>query len=341
MTNIQKKVSSIRDVAQLAGVSLGSASKALNGVAGVSADVRQRVVDAAAQLGYQPNQAARALRSRTSKTVGCLFTDVENPLYARTYRVLEEKLRSAGYVLFLANGLNDAAREIDILNTFQSRGMDGVVIAPGNERNLGVLNAIDHLRMPLVIYDRDIDVGADRILFDHEDGVQRATKHLLDLAHTRIALVLWSQDTRPVRGRMAGYESAYAAAGIASPRLIVQEETATSSAYDSVVKLLESDSPPTAFLAQGTRILVSTLRAISAKGLRVPQDVSVIAIGDTDFAQTYAPPITVLRTPTDKVAGMAASLLLERMGAGREGAAAFQSHTVAYEFVQRESTARR
>src|SRR5690606_32045873 len=162
---MRPKQISIRDVAALAGTSVGSASRVINGAPNVTPEVRAKVERAIAALHYRPNHAAQALRSRSSTTIGCMFPDVANPWDARAFRALEARFFAAGYMLLLANGLNDAEREISILNTFQLRGMDGVIIAPGNERHAGVLDAVQQLTMPIVIYDRDMSVEADAVLY--------------------------------------------------------------------------------------------------------------------------------------------------------------------------------
>src|SRR3546814_13020608 len=125
-------------------------------------------------------------------------------------------------MLLLANGLNDAEREISILNTFQLRGMDGVIIAPGNERDAGVLEAVQHLTMPVVIYDRDMSVDADTVLYDHVKGIKAAVSHLMALGHTPIAPVLWQANSRALRRRIEGYKSAFKQAGHPVPALLCQ-----------------------------------------------------------------------------------------------------------------------
>lgn len=304
---------SIRDVAALANTSVGSASRVINGAANVTPETRAKVERAIAALRYRPNHQAQALRSSSSKTIGCMFSDVTNPLYARAFRALESRFFAAGYMLLLANGLNDADREINILNAFQWRNMDGVIIAPGNERHPGVLETVRQLSMPVVLYDRDMDVDTDTVLYDHADGIMVAVNHLMSLGHSRIALVLWQTQSRPVRRRIEGYKASYENAGLAVPNLVIQEPTSTSLAYGAVAQLLRRPAPPTAIIAQGSQTLSSALRAIALAGKRVPEDLSVIGIGDTDFAEHYNPPLTVLRTPVDSVADCASTMLLGRM----------------------------
>lgn len=310
----KEKGADIRDVAALAGVSVGSASRVINGAENVSPATREKVERAIAALGYQPNHAAQSLRSRSSKTIGCLFTDVTNPLYARLFRALEERLRAEGYMLLLANGLNDAQREVQTLALFGRRGMDGVIAAPGNERDPKVLAALAALPMPVVVLDRDIAVpGCDAVLFDHAAGMKEAMAHLFALGHRRIALALWRAASRPVRRRIEGYRAAYRAAGLAPPGMLVQAASATSSVFADVDALLRRAEPPSAIITQGTYTLGSTLQAIAARGLRIPQDISVVTIGETDYARDHNPPISLLNVDSQRIAELTAGLLRSRM----------------------------
>ena len=328
----------IHDVAALAGVSVGSASRVLNQVANVSPEVRAKVERVMEELQYQPSHVARALRSRSSKTIGCLFSDVTNPLYARAFRALEERFRTEGYMLLLANGLGDAQREAEILQTFQLRGMDGVIYAPGQEQNPRLVEQVSHLPMPVVLYDRELPAPhADAVLFDHVNGVRDVCHTLFEFGHERIALAMWSAGSRPVIRRIEGYESAYREHGIATPNLILRQPTATSSVFDDLLCLLEAPAPPTALIAQGTHILVSAIRAVLKTGRRIPQDFSVVGVGDSDFSQTHDPAITVINTNSERVAMHAAKLLLDRVSGFVPPNAPARQITVPYELIERES----
>ncbi|MGO4394311.1 substrate-binding domain-containing protein [Variovorax sp. M-6] len=328
----------IHDVAALAGVSVGSASRVLNRAANVSTEVREKVERAIAALHYQPSHVARTLRSRSSMTIGCMFSDVTNPLYARAFRALEEGFRADGYMLLLANGLNNVQRELDILRTFQLRGMDGVIYAPGHERDPALIELVDSMPMPVVLYDRDLAAArADAVLFDHANGVKDVCARLFEFGHTRIALALWNAGSRPVRRRIEGYKAAYRAAGMEPPDLILRQPTPTSSVFDDLLRLLDAPNPPTALIAQGTHILVSALRAVAKTGRRIPQDFSVVSIGDSDFAQTHDPAITVLSTNTEVVASHAKTLLLERLSGTVALTSPPRKITIPYDLAARES----
>ncbi|MET0333827.1 MAG: LacI family DNA-binding transcriptional regulator, partial [Rhizobacter sp.] len=323
------------DVAELAGVSLGSASRVINNADNVRPEMRERVREAIATLGYRPNHAAQSLRLRASRTVGCLLTDVANPLDAKLYRALEERLRPAGYMMLLANSLNQAEREIEILSTFTGRGMDGLLIAPGNERDREVLAAVRALPVPAVIHDRDMDTPTDSVLFDHTPGVKSVVQQLAGLGHRRIALVVSQSPNRPIRRRIEGFRLGHKAARLPlDEEFIVHLPSATSPAFETVSTLLRRTDRPTALIVMGTNILNETLNAIGAQGLRIPQDISIVSLGDPAFAANHTPPISSLRVDLDQAAVLAADMLLARM---RGDDSPPHTVTLSGDFIERES----
>lgn len=327
----------IREVAARAGVSVGSASRVINGAPDVAPELRERVQAAVAELGFTPNHAARSLRLRSTRTIGCLFSDVSNPLYAHLFHALEARLRAAGYLLLLANGLNGAEREVDLLSTFAARGMDGVILAPGNESDERVLQALRALGAPVVVLDRDMAPERDRVLFDHELGMQAAVAHLLALGHRRIALVLSRSRSRPMRSRFQAFRAALGAAGVAvDESLVVELATAVSSSHAAVSALLERPDRPTALLVLGTSALVEALNAVAVRGLQVPRDLSLVSIGDPAYARHLAPALSVVRVDLARTAELVVTLLLDRLQRGYQGEG--RSLHVAPELVLRAST---
>lgn len=305
---------SIKDVATLAGVSVGSVSRVINKFDNVGPELRERVERAMRELDYRLDHAAQTLRSRNSRTVGCMFTDVANPLYAKLYRIFEAKLRRAGYMVLLANSLNDPQWELEILSMFQSRRMEGVIIAPGNERDVAVLEAVEHLGIPAVILDRDMDVRQDQLLFDHSRGMKDAIMHLADLGHRDIALVVADTQTRPMRRRIEGFKAGLRAKGLkARPELLVRLPSSVSPAFDAVIRLLEQPARPTALVTLGTIVLADVLNAISACGLRIPGDISLVSLGEPDFARSHRPSISSVAVDLELVAETGIEMLLARM----------------------------
>lgn len=314
----------IRDVAQEAGVSLSSVSRALNGGKHVSARVARDVTAAANRLGYQPDFLARSLRTRTTGMVGCLVSDISNPLYAGIVQAAESRLRDAGYMLVVANTANDPGRERAAAAEFRGRRLDGILVAPGSDANDKVWRDIALAGAPVVTLDRDVPAGDGisgddqtdwpAVLVDHRAGARAATRYLIGLGHRRIALLTPGARMRPGRERMAGFHEAFAEAGLdpADARICLQESSMDFAQGDALA-LLQEAHRPTAIIALGTRILAGALRAARDLGLAVPRDLSVLAVGDTDLAAVHTPAITALRWNLEEVGRAAAELLLQRL----------------------------
>lgn len=332
---------SIRDVAELAGVSLGSASRVVNNAQNVTPATREKVTRAIAQLGYRPNHAAQSLRLRSSRTIGCMLTDVTNPLYAKLFRAIEDRFRTAGYMVLLTNGLNNVERELEILATFKSRGMDGVLLAPGNERHPELLAAMETLGIPTVVIDRDMGsthdrLPCDQVLFDHVPAVRGLVSHLIGLGHRHIALVVAQTPNRPMRRRIEGFRAGFKDHGLPVPEdSIVQLPSSMSPAFSAVSLLLTRAQRPSALITLGTGILNESLNAIHALRLRIPEDISVVALGDPDFARSHVPPLSVVRVDLDIAAEQCATLLLDRIQHG--DASGPRSVNIAADFILRQS----
>lgn len=314
----------IRDVAQAAGVSLSSVSRALNGGKHVSARIARDVAAAADRLGYQPDFTARSLRTRTSGMVGCLVSDIANPLNATIVRAAEARLRDAGYLLVVASTGNDPARERTAAAAFRGRRLDGLLVAPGSNANAKIWRDLGAAGTAVVIVDRDpleedSDASWPAVLVDHRAGAMAATRYLIGLGHRRIALLTADAEMRPSRERIAGFQDAFTEAGIdpAGAQLCLQSSPMDFAHGDALALLrgvdLHENGRPTAVIALGTRILAGVLRAARDSSLSVPGDLSVLSVGDTDLAAVHTPAITALRWSLEDVGRAAAELLLQRL----------------------------
>jgi LacI family transcriptional regulator len=337
-------VVTIRDVAQAAGVSLSSVSRALNGGKNVSARVARDVAAAADRLGYQPDFLARSLRTRTSGMVGFLVSDISNPLNATIVQAAEARLRDAGYLLVVASTANDPGRERAAAWEFRGRRVDGMLVAPGSDANGKAWRELVAAGTPVVIVDRDApeddnDVRWPAVQVDHRGGAGAATRYLIDLGHRRIALLTADAGMRPSRERIAGFREVFAEAGIdpAGAQLCIQASP-MDFAHGDTLALLRGGRRPTAIIALGTRILAGVLRAARDLGLSVPGDLSVMSVGDTDLAAVHTPAITALRWSLEDVGRAAAELLLQRL---RGDAGQAQSRALLpVDLVLRDSCAR-
>lgn len=304
----------IRDVARSAGVAVGTVSRVLNNHPSVSRDVRERVVEAIRVLGYEPDAVAQSMRLRTTRTVACAIRDISIAGFGSFVKAAEEVLRDAGYTLLLTNTDEQPQREIELLGTFAKRRVDGVIMTISDEGDEDLRRALKEMRVPIVLMDRDISLDLDVVAIDHRGGARAATTHLLNLGHRRIALLTGLATMRPAHERLAGFEEAHRRAGFSSePELIRCGGFSAEFGFEQLSELLASTKPPSAVIAGGMTMLPGVLRAIAARGLRVPQDVSVIAGGDTDLAELSAPAVTAVRWSNADWGRNAVRLLLDRI----------------------------
>lgn len=304
----------VLDVARHAGVSQGTVSRVLTGKNWVSEDARLKVEAAVKALGYVPNAMAQNLKARRTNTVAALVSDMSNPLHGEFLVAAEERLRAAGYLLLVANTHGHSDQEQALLSLFRSGRADGLMIATSDETDEGTREAIRTTRLPVVFHDREPNELGDAIVVDHYAGAHAVTRHLVELGHTRIAVLTPPSIIRPGRERVAGYVHALEEAGIThDPQLVRTLGASSDLSFSEVKALLKLGKPPTAVISLGTRMLAGVLTAVDSAGLAVPRDISIVGVGDTDLLRLHSPPITSVRWDIPHCGRLAAELLLERM----------------------------
>lgn len=303
----------IRDVARKAGVSLGTASRALNRTGRVSDAAIAAVEQAARELEYKPDPVARSLRTRSSGVIGLLVSDLANPLYARIITATEAALQAEGYSLLVASTHNERKREESLIDIFRGRRVDALILGPCEKESAELIEKLSR-EIPVVALDRDFGAASAGILVDHFSGALQATQYLLNLGHTRIALLTPGTDLRTGKERIAGFRKAFEDRNLEpEPAFIRAEHSAMQFAFAEAMSLLSYAERPTAFICLGTRILSGALQAIRHTGYSVPRDVSVISIGDTDLSQLFSPTITSLSWDLEVVGTCAAQLVLKQL----------------------------
>ncbi len=313
MAKTRRTRPTIRDVAAEAGVSVSSVSRTLNGGIYTSAELHARIMRAVKRLGFEPDQAAQALRSRASNTIGCMVADVSNPHYTGMVSAAEEEFQRAGFLLMLAATKHEEVREAAFLSAVRRRQMDGLLLFAGDNSHKDFMKGLATLDLPCVSVDREVP-GSVPVRVDHRGGALEATRYLLGLGHRRIALLTGSAAVLPSTERLAGYRQAHQEAKIeVDPTLIRPHMQGANTAFSSVCQLLQSAKPPTAIISLGTSMLAEVLEAITSNGLRYPQDVSLVCSGDTDLARHATPAISALSWDMNEVGRTAARLLLEQI----------------------------
>lgn len=318
----------------MAEVAVGTVSRVLNANRTVAADVRERVLKAVERLGYRPNSVARSMRLKVTRAIGCIVTDIAQPIAAEMLAAAEQKLWAAGYAMLIAGTHQRAEREREILASLQERRVDGIIAVTTNDQEPATATRLRDLSVPLVLWERDVGSGFDSVLTDHAAGAARATRYLLGLGHRRIAIVAAHSGTWPGREQVRGYADALAAATIA------QDATLTFSSDDfaiaDAIALLSRPDRPSAVIAN-IHLISVLLRACRDLRMAVPARLALLSIGDSDTIEAFDPPITAIRGSGRLVGATAARLMLARLS-GHGGTAA-QRVIVPTELVIRHSCA--
>lgn len=310
----------ILEVARAAGVSLGTVSRVINENATVRAPVRTRVLQAIEQLGYVPDARAQSLRTQATMTIGCIVSDISNPLFSGAVSTAEQTLKAAGYTMVLTSSHDSTEREIEILSVFRRRRLDGLITTISREADPRIRTHLEQLEMPVVLLERTIALEADSVVTDHFNGAYQATNYLLMLGHRRMGLITVTQEATPGRERARGFRQAHADFGVPLDETCSAFHGFSAEyGYHAAYEFLSASSAPTAIIA-GANQMVGILRATRALGLDVPRDLSLISFGDTDLAELHSPPLTVVRWDNARTGRVAAEQLLSRIsGSARSG----------------------
>lgn len=309
----------IKEVAAQAGVSVATVSHVMNGTRWVSEEARGRVQQAIQALGYEPNRVARNLRVRTTRTIGVIFSDIQNPFFTSVVRGIEDVLQASGYTLLLGNSDEDMARERLYIATLRAEGVAGIIFAPSSN-NPEDYRALVALPLPLVAIDRaPPDLNLDLVSVNSVAGARDAVTHLIELGHERVGLVGGPDHLSTALDRQAGYEQALAAAGLPVDRALIRRgDFRHGGGYHAMRGLLLLDSPPTAVFVANNLMTLGALQAVHEDGLRIPQDISLVGFDDMEWAQSLQPPLTAVAQPTYQLGKAAARRLLHRIGAPDE-----------------------
>ncbi len=302
----------IKQVAKRAGVGIGSVSRVFSGQPAVSEQMRVRVLKAAESLGYSPNMLAQALRRRTTLSVGFVVSDIANPLIASIVRGADAVLSSAGYSILLTNSGGDPARDAERIRLLQQRRVDGLILLPAVEDDTGLLEALSSVRVPLVVIDRTLPprIDARYVLSDHYVGVGDAARHLLELGHRSIGVIV-GLDARPSRERIRAVKDAYRSRRVQSKMLVDSGPLSVAHGAATMRRWLDLSAPPTAVILGGNQLLGGALEVIRERDLRLGRDLSLVVCDDVPLGRLFEPQISTVMRDTGLMGQTAARFLLE------------------------------
>jgi LacI family transcriptional regulator len=311
----------MKEVATLAGVSLATVSRVVNGEGSVRPELAAKVREAVALLGYRRDLTATNLRraDRHSASIGLVFEDVSNPFHAAVLRGVETVARGRGVLSLVGSSDEDGDRERELVEAFLARRVDGLIVVPSGgdhsylqpERDAGVA---------LVFVDRPPGfIDADCALSDHAGGASAATRHLLAGGHRRIGFLGDAETIFTARERLRGYREALKAHGVPfDPELVHTGLHDSAAAADAAGELLAVDDPPTALFSAQNLITIGALARLRRLGRH--REVALVGFDDLTLADAIEPALTVVAQDANLIGQVAAERLFARL-AGERGAA--------------------
>jgi LacI family transcriptional regulator len=312
------RVVTLADVAEYAGVSASTASRALNGRGELSQETRAAVLAAAHALQFEPSLLARSLRTRTTWTVGFVVPDVSSPFYAAALKGAQAGLEQAGYRVMLMDSGQERDGELAALRTLLNHQVDGLLLSTVGLSAERYQITVARRGTPCIFFDSVLpDAGHGSVLIDNADGVHRLVDHLVEHGHRRIAVLSGSLDETSGYERLDAFVAAMDRHGLAVPHDYIRgDRWSTAVGRDATLELLAADPRPTAIVASSVELALGCMFACRLNGVRIPDELALATFDDAYFAELLDPSLTAVRYDPMEVGNAAAGLLVEAMRDG-------------------------
>lgn len=320
----------VADVARAANVSKAQAARALGNYGAVSDDVRERVLAAAEELSYRPNELARSMNTGKSHTIGVVVGDIENPHFGLATRGITDTAKKSGYNVILVNTDEEQAAEVEAVQVLLDKRVDGLIVAPASSTKTEHLRNVYESGRPLVLLDRAANgVPVETIAVNTAGISYEATRYLLDSGHRRIAFITTVKSDSPfsaatqvdssqISERLDGMRRAFSEKGVAFPHDLVRLNAGDADSIRNTTReLLFLPDPATVVVPSDGLIALSVLAAIQELELSIPGDVSFLMYDDFAWTRLTTPPLTVIAQPVYDM-GVAAATSLIRQIEGRK-----------------------
>lgn len=327
---------SIKDIARMAQVSHPTVSRALRNSPLVNPRTAERIRRIASETGYQASAVARGLVMRRTRTVGLVVTSVADPFISGVVRGVEQTARDLGYNVMLADSNADPVREQKIVQAFAEQRLDGIIVTSSRVGAL-YLPMLEALRVPIMLVNNQYPGPfVHAVMIRNVEGAHAAVQHLIERKHRRIAYLGDQFGYQSDVERMSGYREALETARIPfQSELVVHGDSRIEAAIGAMNRLLDLEQPPSAVCCYNDMTALGAMHAIHARGLRVPEDISVTGFDDLFFAPYTQPPLTTVKQPIYRMGQLAMESLVKLIS-GEQSVAHIK---VDAELVIRQSTA--
>lgn len=329
----------IYDIAEKANVSAMTVSRVINNTGKISDKTRAKVRRVMEEMNYVPNQTARSLVLQQTKLLFLLITDITNPFYTTLARGAEDAAIKNGYRLLFGNSDESLEKEADYVTTILTTRVDGVLLAPAGDPSLPHLQSLRKHNVPFVLLDREVPgMDCDIVLGDSKEGARQLVDHLTQNGHTLIAMVNGSSSISSARLRLQGYKE-----GLKLNELPFYEDYVFETSFGSNSDLSEMETwldnlntLPTAILTGNNVLAIEVMRLLHARGLRVPEDLSIVCFDDLGPYADVEPFLTVAAQQAYQFGYMGMGMLIERI-ADRESSSPWKKVVLPAELLLRRS----
>lgn len=313
----------IYDIAEKANVSISTVSRVFNGNASVSKKTRRKVEKAMEELNYIPNALARSLVNRSSNTIGVVVSDITNPFFTEVIEGIENYLNSQGFTVFLSSSRYGVEKENLYISQMMEKRVDGLIVFNTCSEEASIIGRIKNI-IPVVTVQSALS-ETDCVNTTDETGAYNAVDYLIKQGHTKIAFLVYSLENSTVGNRLKGYYNAHRDNGVEINEKYVRYSDFTPyCGYHMTNEILDQMPEVTAIFTYNDHLAVSAYYAIQMKGLRIPDDISIVGYDNIELASLVKPALTTVEQPTYEIGKSAAELVVSRIRDSRKSA----HHTV-------------
>ncbi|KRB59518.1 LacI family transcriptional regulator [Rhizobium sp. Root708] len=318
---MSKRRVTVIDIARAAGVSKSTVSLVLQGSSLVNDGTRAKVSAVMRELGYVYNRGAANLRQSASKSkiIGVVVNDLTNGFFAELAVGVDMVVQSAGFVQFLSNTSESLDRQREVIASMREHGISGLIMSPARGTEAADLKPLVGAGIPVVVAVRNVSgAKASSVVSDNREGISAGVKHLASLGHRRIAFVGGFSDTAVFDERLAGYQDAVEACGLAlDQELIVSGPPSRAGGAEAVPRVLSIAGAPTAAVCFNDAVAFGVCDGLRARGLEPARDFAVVGFDDVIEAKTAVPALTTISVDPQGMGRRAAQLLLKQINAGK------------------------
>lgn len=298
-------MASIREVAAMAGVSVATVSRALANPEKVSDATKAKVFKAIESSGYRPNLLARNFRSSRSYCVVVMVPDITNPFYAPVIKAIEDRAQQRGYAVLLGDTRDEHIREQEQVQRVETRLADGLIQLRPSEV------AMESSPIPVVYACGCHNIDHNSVIIDNVLAAKKIVDYLISLGHSRIAALTGLRENPHTKERLAGYTAALVEAGIGfRSDYILEGDFTMSSGQDTASRVMALPELPTALFCMSDQMAMGAIQALQARGIQVPDDVSVVGFDNIEYSAFWHPAITTVSQPVEEMGKRAIDMLL-------------------------------